>query len=66
MTRTYTKEMMKNYSLTELKRNGSLKLTLGEILTIKNLAIRHHFETVADKCREAEKKLLKPKKKKTL
>jgi len=50
---------MKDYSLQELKKTGTLKLSLGEIVTIKNIAIKHHFEAVAEKCREAERKITK-------
>lgn len=56
--RTFNKEIMKSYSLVELKKTGTIKLCLGEILTLKNIAIRKGFDEVADKLRAAEKKIL--------
>lgn len=56
--KTFNKEIMKNYSFEELKRKGTIKLCLGEILTLKNIAIMKGFDEVADKLRVAENKIL--------
>ena len=53
------KEIMRSYSFEELKRTGTVKLTLGEIVSMKGFAIKYRFEELAAKLRKEESKILK-------
>lgn len=51
-------EVMKEYSLDQLKLKGTIKVSLGEIVALKALALRKGFKELADKLRVEEKKVL--------
>lgn len=56
-------ELMKNYSYADLKKTGTIKLSLGEIVALKGFALRGNQWDMADKLRKLEKQILSKKKK---
>ena len=56
-----SKELMQEYSLSDLKKKGTISLTLGDIVSLKGLALRKGFTEVADKLRKKEKQILRKK-----
>jgi len=56
--KSYNKEIMREYPLHDLLRKGTVRLTLGDIVSLKALAIRKGFNELADKLRAAETKIM--------
>ena len=61
----YSKEVMRNYALSDLEKKGTIGVTVGEVVALKCLAIRSGFTELADKLRKCEKQILKPRKRNT-
>ena len=59
-----SKELMQEYSLSDLKKRCTLNLSLGDIVCLKGLAIRKGFTEIADVLRLKEKQILSKSKKK--
>lgn len=55
---THHPEVMKEYSLDKLKLKGRITLSLGDIVSLKALAIRKGFAELAEKLRQEENKIL--------
>lgn len=55
---THHPEVMKEYSLDKLKLKGRITLSLGDIVSLKSLAIRKGFAELAEKLRQEENKIL--------
>ena len=53
------KEIMRSYRFADLKKEGTVKLSLGNIVALKGLAIKYRFDELAEKLRTAENKILK-------
>lgn len=62
--KAHNKEVMKEYSLDQLRLEGLVKLSIGDIVSLKGMAIKCKFEELAAKLRNAEKKILSVKIKK--
>jgi len=52
---------MKDYSFQQLQKKGKVTLALGEILYMKNMAMKMHFDELAEKLRIEERKILSKK-----
>ncbi len=54
----HTNEMLRSYSLEQLEKRTTIKLKFGQILAMKNLAIKYGFEELAEVLRKKEKEVV--------